>query len=194
MENTTWDIPLFDVLNFDGGAVMDGVMSAVSGVVMWLPLYALIIYMVWRKYSWRGVIALLVAVGVAMGLADIVAGIFKHSGPLKSLWEDFPVRQRPMFNELVDDVHVVSTRHGEFGTVSAHAATIVSLAVISTIVLSRRWFTMMMVAVAVLICYSRIYLACHFPQDILIGALLGIGSGFVGVWLFRRVLNFRATR
>jgi hypothetical protein len=38
MENTTWDIPLFDVLNFDGGAVMDGVMSAVSGVVMWLPI------------------------------------------------------------------------------------------------------------------------------------------------------------
>lgn len=156
---------------------------------MWLPLYALIIYMVWRKYGWKGIIALVVAIGVAMGMADMIAGIFKHSGPLKELWPDFPVRQRPMFNDLVDDVHVVSTKHGQYGTVSAHAATIVALAVISTILISRRWFTWLMVSVAVLICYSRIYLACHFPQDILIGALLGIVSGFVGVWLFRWILR-----
>lgn len=191
MGTTTWDIPLFDALNFNGGNILDGLMTAISGVVMWLPLYALIIYMVWRRYSWRGVIALVVALGVAMGLADIVAGIFKHSGPLKDLWPDFPVRRRPMFNELVDDAHVVSTSHGKFGTVSAHAATIVSLAVLTTIVISRKWFTWMMVGIAVLICYSRIYLACHFPQDILIGALLGIASGFAGVWVFRKVLRFR---
>lgn len=189
MENTTWDIPLFEALNFDGGRVVDQVMTAISGVVMWIPLYALIIYMVWRKYEWRGIVALIVAVAVAMGLADIIAGIFKHSGPLQNLWADFPVRERPMFNSLVEDVHVVSTKHGPFGTVSAHAATIVALAVISTIIVSRRWFTYTMVAVAVVICYSRIYLACHFPQDILIGALLGIGSGFVGVWLFRQILS-----
>ena len=189
MGTTTWDIPLFEALNFNGGSILDWVMTAISGVWMWLPLYALIIYMVWRKYGWIGLIALVVALGVAMGLADIIAGIFKHSGPLKELWPDFPVRQRPMFNDLVDDVHVVSTKHGEYGTVSAHAATVVALAVISTIVISRRWFTWLMVSVAVVICYSRIYLACHFPQDILIGALLGIASGFVGVWLFKRILR-----
>ena len=187
MGTTTWDIPLFEALNFNGGGLLDWVMTAISGVWMWLPLYLLIIYMVWRKYGWLGLIALVVALGVAMGLADIIAGIFKHSGPLKELWPDFPVRQRPMFNDLVDDVHVVSTQHGQYGTVSAHAATVVALAVISTIVISRRWFTWLMVSVAVVICYSRIYLACHFPQDILIGALLGIASGFVGVWLFKRI-------
>ena len=189
MNNVTWDWGLFDALNFDGGKGLDTIMSAISGVWMWLPLYLLIIYMVWRKYGWLGLIALVVALGVAMGLADIIAGIFKHSGPLKELWPDFPVRQRPMFNDLVDDVHVVSTQHGQYGTVSAHAATVVALAVISTIVISRRWFTWLMVSVAVVICYSRIYLACHFPQDILIGALLGIASGFVGVWLFKRILR-----
>ncbi len=189
MGTTTWDIPLFEAINFNGGSILDWVMTAISGVWMWLPLYALIIYMVWRKYGWKGIIALVVAIGVAMGMADIIAGIFKHSGPLKELWPDFPVRQRPMFNDLVNDVHVVSTKHGQYGTVSAHAATIVALAVISTILISRRWFTWLMVSVAVLICYSRIYLACHFPQDILIGALLGIVSGFVGVWLFRWILR-----
>ena len=191
MNNVTWDWGLFEALNFDGGGFMDTLMTAISGVLMWLPLYALIIYIVWRRYSWRGVIILIVAIGVAMGMADIIAGIFKHSGPLKGLWPDFPVRQRPMFTEQLVDIHVVSMQHGEFGTVSAHAATIVSLAVLSSMVIRRRWFTWLMVGVSVLICYSRIYLACHFPQDILIGATLGVASGLAGYWIFTRLLKFR---
>lgn len=191
MNNVTWDWGLFEALNFDGGGFMDTLMTAISGVLMWLPLYALIIYIVWRRYSWRGVIALVVAIGIAMGLADIIAGIFKHSGPLKHLWEEFPVRLRPMFNTLLNDVHVVSFKHGEFGTVSAHAATIVSLAVLTSKIIRLRWFTWLMIGVAVVVCYSRIYLACHFPQDILIGATLGVASGLVGYWIFTRVLRFR---
>lgn len=191
MNNVTWDWGLFEALNFDGGGFMDTLMTAISGVLMWLPLYALIIYIVWRRYSWRGVVALVVAIGIAMGLADIIAGIFKHSGPLKHLWEEFPVRLRPMFNTLLNDVHVVSFKHGEFGTVSAHAATIVSLAVLTSKIIRLRWFTWLMIGVAVVVCYSRIYLACHFPQDILIGATLGVASGLVGYWIFTRVLRFR---
>lgn len=191
MNNVTWDWDLFEALNFDGGGFMDTLMTAISGVLMWLPLYALIIYIVWRRYSWRGVVALVVAIGIAMGLADIIAGIFKHSGPLKHLWEEFPVRLRPMFNTLLNDVHVVSFKHGEFGTVSAHAATIVSLAVLTSKIIRLRWFTWLMIGVAVVVCYSRIYLACHFPQDILIGATLGVASGLVGYWIFTRVLRFR---
>lgn len=191
MNNVTWDWPLFEALNFDGAEWFDALMVAVSGVVMWIPLYLLIIYMVWRRYSWRGVVALLLAVGLAMGTADIVAGIFKHSGPLKHVWESFPVRLRPMFTEGLTDVSVVSTGHGLYGTVSAHAATIVSLALLSSVVVGRRWFTILMTVVALLICYSRIYLACHFPQDILLGTLVGLLAGFLGVLLFRWVYRFK---
>ncbi|MBO5882769.1 MAG: phosphatase PAP2 family protein [Alistipes sp.] len=193
MNNVTWDWELFAFLNFDGGRVLDATMSTISGIKMWLPLYALIIYMVWRRYSWRGVIALIVAMGIAIGMADIVAGIFKHSGPLKHLCPEFPVRLRPMFTQELLDTHIVSTDHGSFGTVSAHAATIVSLAVLSSIIIHRRWFTWTMVGVATLICYSRIYLACHFPQDILIGTALGIVSGLVGLMAFRLVMRQKRT-
>lgn len=189
MNNVTWDWALFELLNFDGPTWLDSVMVAISGVAMWIPLYLLIIYMVWRRYSWRGVVALLVAVGLAMGAADMIAGIFKHSGPLKHVWESFPVRLRPMFTEGLTDVSVVSTKHGLYGTVSAHAATIVSLALLCSVVVQRKWFTVLMTVVAIAVCYSRIYLACHFPQDILLGTAVGILSGFVGVWLFRMVVK-----
>lgn len=185
MNNTTWDWGLFDALNFDGGNVMDWIMSAISGIAMWIPLYAIIIYIVWRRWQWRGVVMLVVAAAIAMGLADIISGIFKHTGPLKELWSSFPVRQRPMFTEALDDVHVVSFAHGPYGTVSAHAATITALAVISSMVIARRWFSYTMLIVALLVCYSRIYLACHFPQDILLGVATGLLTGYIGARLFR---------
>lgn len=185
--NHTWDYPLFEVLNFDGGATLDSLMSAISGIVIWIPLYLLILYMVWRRWSWRGVVALILAVALALGLADLLAGIFKHSGPLKNLWPDFPARLRPMFSEGLSDVNIPSTNHGRYGTVSAHAATIVSLSIISAYAIHRRWFSWLIAVVAIAICYSRIYLACHFPQDILLGAALGVVTATLGILVFRAI-------
>ena len=187
MNHTTWDYPLFEALNFDGGATLDSLMSAISGIVMWIPLYLLILYMVWRRWSWRGVVALILAVALALGLADLLAGIFKHSGPLKNLWPDFPARLRPMFSEGLSDVNIPSTNHGRYGTVSAHAATIVSLSIISAYAIHRRWFSWLIAMVAIAICYSRIYLACHFPQDILLGAALGVVTATLGILVFRAI-------
>ena len=187
MNHSTWDYPLFEILNFDGGATLDSLMSAISGIVMWIPLYLLILYMVWRRWSWRGVVALILAVALALGLADLLAGIFKHSGPLKNLWPDFPARLRPMFSEGLSDVNIPSTNHGRYGTVSAHAATIVSLSIISAYAIHRRWFSWLIAMVAIAICYSRIYLACHFPQDILLGAALGVVTATLGILVFRAI-------
>lgn len=189
MNGTTWDVALFEALNFDGGKAMDSFMSAVSGVAMWLPLYALILYMVWRRYSWRGLLLFVVAAAVAMGLADVIAGVFKHSGPLKDVWASFPARPRPMWSDGIENIHVPSYEHGEFGTVSAHAATIVSLALLSSMVVQRRWLTVVMIVVSLLYCYSRIYLACHFPQDILLGAGVGTFTGLLSVAMFRYIMK-----
>lgn len=187
MNHSTWDYPLFEILNFDGGTTLDSLMLAISGIVMWIPLYLLILYMVWRRWSWRGVVALILAVALALGLADLLAGIFKHSGPLKNLWPDFPARLRPMFSEGLSDVNIPSTNHGRYGTVSAHAATIVSLSIISAYAIHRRWFSWLIAVVAIAICYSRIYLACHFPQDILLGAALGVVTATLGILVFRAI-------
>ena len=191
MKNVAWDIALFEMLNFDGGVLLDTLMSIVSGVVVWLPLYALIVYMVWRHYGLRGVVALFLGLALAMGMADLIAGIFKHTGPLGGVWPSFPARLRPMFSEGLDSVHVPSYDHGQYGTVSAHAATIVAMAVLSSVVVARRWFTWVMIVVALVVCYSRIYLACHFPQDIVLGAVVGAVSACAGIVLFGYICPLR---
>ena len=50
----TFDHALFLALNFDGGPVMDRLMTIVSGTAMWLPLYALILWLVWRPARSKG--------------------------------------------------------------------------------------------------------------------------------------------
>ncbi|MBR5865517.1 MAG: phosphatase PAP2 family protein [Alistipes sp.] len=186
MNNVTWDWGLFEFLNFDGPAWLDTAMTKVSGTLMWIPLYILIIYLVWRRHSWRGIIAFAIAIGVAILLADVVAGIFKHQGPLADLWPSFPARLRPQHTpEGLDFVTNGYNTGYIYGTVSGHTSTITAIAILSAVAADKRWFTIVMACVATLICYSRIYLACHFPQDILLGATVGIVAGVIGVALFK---------
>ena len=189
MNSITWDWALFEALNFDGPAWLDTTMLLVSGIKIWTPIYLLIIYMVWRRYSWRGVVAMLVAIGVAIGFADIVSGIFKQHGLLGGLWPEFPARLRPMYTEGVEAFTNGYGRAALCGSVSGHAATIVAIALLSSLVISKRWFTLVIWFVALLVCYSRIYLACHFPQDILLGTLLGLLSALIGWYLFKLLLQ-----
>ena len=202
-----FDHQLFLDLNFDGGPCMDRMMLTVSGTAMWLPLYALILWLVWRRSGWRGVIVFTVLMIAALALADMVSGMFKSNGVLGGLLPGFEPRWRPMFTpsleglEIAPDslralrmagtpgdwtVHVpVEAVSGRYGTVSAHAATIVALTVLSAAAIRRRWFTALMLFCTVLICYSRIYLGKHFPMDLVWGTLVGAALGWAAYLAYR---------
>mgnify|MGYP003319685711 CR=1 FL=1 len=148
MTGYTFDYPLFLWLNFDGGAVLDKIMLGISTPAVWAWFYILILYMVWRTYGWRGLLIFLLAAAAAIGLGDMISGIFKHTGMLKSLWAEFPARLRPMYTpELEGLVSNILKKGGQYGTVSGHAATIAAMATIAIPTIARRWFTWMMIAV-----------------------------------------------
>ena len=206
-----FDHGLFLALNFDGGPVMDRIMLAVSGTLLWLPLYGLIMWLVWRRYGWRSLLIFIVLMSAAIALSDMVSGIFKHNGLLGGLLPDFEPRWRPMFTPSLEgldiapdslrtlrataapgdwQVHVpVEAVSGSYGTVSAHAATIAALAVLSASVVRRRWFTVLMILSTLLICYSRIYLAKHFPMDLVWGSLVGAVLGWGACRLYRLAIR-----
>lgn len=190
MDSFSLDERLFLWLNFDGGVVLDSVMNAISGTVMWIPLYLFIAWAVYRKYGWKSLLAFIVCLALAMGVSDMLCGIFKHTGLLKNLWADFPARNRPMFDIAVRDLaHVVSYAHGPYGTVSAHAATTAAMGILSALALRKRWYGWTIAAIVLLISYSRIYLACHFPQDIALGLAVGLISGGAMYLLWRKLDN-----
>lgn len=185
----TFDHDLFLWLNFDGGPVMDFLMVGASTPAVWVWLYLLILWAVWRRVGWRGALLFLVMLGGAVALSDMIAGIFKHTGLLKGVWASFPARLRPMHTpELEGMIHVVK-QGGQYGTVSAHAATMVAIGVMTLGAKLGRvigWLTMVAVVV---VCYSRIYLAYHFPVDIALGAVVGAVSGGVALAAYRSSLR-----
>ncbi len=183
-----WDIDLFLLLNFDGGSTLDSIMLMISGVKLWIPLYLFILGFTWYKSGWRTMLLLLAAIGLAVGLSDIITGIFKNSGLLKGLLpESFPFRLRPSRNEdLAGLVHVVK-RGGLYGTISAHAATALSIGYLATRSIANRYFSYIMWTQVVLVCYSRIYLSSHYPQDILLGLLFGLAISHPTWLLYCRI-------
>ena len=75
MTDFSFDERLFLLLNFDGGSILDSVMSAISGVALWIPLYLFIAWAVNRRFGWKSLIAFLACLALAMGLsgADSIA-------------------------------------------------------------------------------------------------------------------------
>ena len=85
-------------------------------------------------------------------------------------------------------VHVpVEAVSGRYGSVSAHAATIVALALFAARTIRRRWFSVLVTLCALAICYSRIYLGKHFPMDLVWGALVGAVLGGAACAVYRRL-------
>jgi len=181
------DHALFLALNFDGGPAMDAAMKFISGNLFCGLLYAVLLWAVYRRVGGGRRLLLFVALlALALALTDMFCGIFKHTGVLKHLWPSFPPRLRPMFTEeLLPLIHVPYSGGGLYGTVSAHAATNAAMLLLSAFVIRRRWAVWLCAVAFAAICYSRIYLAKHFPIDLLLGAAAGLAAGAAFAALYR---------
>ena len=154
----------------------DTVMWWVSNRYVWLPLYALLVALVFRRFGWKQALLILVGFGAAVGLADFVSsGLIKH----------WVCRLRPTHDPaLMDLVHLVRDYRGcLYGFVSSHAANTMACALLFSL-LWKDWraTTPLMLWVA-LNCYSRMYLGVHYPLDIVGGLLVGALMAWI-VYLF----------
>ena len=179
----TLDQTIFLALNFDGGLTIDRLMFIISGRITWLPLYLLIIWLIWRQYGWKTTLIAVAMIGIAVGLADQICNLFKDG--FRMLRPNHTEALAPLMHfPLRDGVPYVNS--GLYGTVSAHAATVTSIAVLACSFVRRRWFAVVAAVWVALVCYSRIYIGAHFPSQILFGIILGLLIGWAGTAIARR--------
>ena len=62
-------------------------------------------------------------------------------------------------------------------------------AIVTAFFVRRRWMTWLMVAVVIVTCYSRIYLAYHFPFDILLGGVTGALTAGIAIGVCKVIKN-----
>lgn len=160
---------------------LDKIMWQISGQVMWIPFFALIVFLFFKKCKKQAFIALIFLI-FAVGLSDFVS--------VHAFKEVFK-RLRPTHNPAIENiVHIVNNyRGGNYGFVSSHAATFFSLSMFSSLIIKNKYFTILAFLIAAIIAYSRMYLGVHYPGDILGGAILGIIMSFITYQIYKRIFN-----
>lgn len=84
------------------------------------------------------------------------------------------------------DIHFVEgvTRHVNNSFPSGHTTTAFALAMFLVLAFEMRKGSFLMALLAILVGYSRVYLAVHFPIDVYFGSLIGVISAvLIYIWL-----------
>ena len=154
-------------------------MWQVSHTLFWIPLYILLLFVLFQKLEVKKCIFCLILLILLIITTDQLGstvirpliGRLRPSSPMD------PISQVLHF---VNDY-----RGGTFGFPSSHAANTFALTTFMSFILKSNWVRYGMLIWALLVTSSRIYLGVHYPTDIIAGAFLGIVLGYNFSLLFK---------
>lgn len=171
------DVFFFRYINQFAGRwpTLDAVGRFCASDLIWLMGFSLIILFALRSHVWekRHELAIIIAAGVS-GVMVLVVNY------LISL---VYFRLRP-FAAFTDVHQLIIKSAAEKSFPSDHASLAFALATV-VFCSDRRMGTVFMV-LAILIALGRVFVGVHYPMDVLVGAVFGIGTGFVTWRLGRR--------
>jgi undecaprenyl-diphosphatase len=177
---TDLDHWLLLAINHTHTPALDRLMVFASDRYVWFPAYAMLILWlvdIFRRQAWQ-LLPLLVG---TVALADSIAS---------KLFKPFFGRLRPCHAPgLAGQLHLPDGCGGQFGFLSSHAANSFALAFFLLFALSGSRFRALKITAffwAGLLSYSRVYLAAHYPSDVLGGALVGAVLGWGAAWALQR--------
>ena len=161
------DARLLLIVNGAHSPFFDSVMWCISGRWIWVPFYAVLAYLLFRRMSWKRASICLVTIGLIILAADQTCATLIRP-------EIGRLRPANLNNPLSSFVHVVNGyRGGRYGFPSCHAANTFALAVFMSLVIRHKWFTVMMFSWAFIVSYSRMYLGVNYFGDLFCGATIG---------------------
>lgn len=162
------------LLFFNGlhSTFFDYFMMAFTGKFIWVPMYATIVYILFRRYSWKVALCYTIAITTAIACADQIGATIIRPAVER-------LRPTNINNPINTLIHIVDGyRGGRYGFPSCHAANSFALATFLSLLFAKRRFTTFIFTWAILTAYSRLYLGVHYPGDLLVGGVIGVFSGW----------------
>lgn len=166
---------------------LDKLIYAMTTIWFWIPFIALSMWILWKHYQ-KKMLLIVAFFALTIVFTDQSSGFIK----------DTVQRYRPSHNlEIKDKLHLHQNndgtvyRGGMYGFVSSHAANSfgwIVLFIYFFYPITKKWLFIFPLC-ALIFCYTRIYLAVHYPSDILCGAILGILCGFLSLYLYKASIH-----
>ena len=179
------DTQLFLFLNSLHNPFFDVIMFWVSHKFFWIPLYAFFLFLSYKHFGKKVFLVAAAAVLLIILSDQLSVHAFKNMF----------LRYRPCHNLLIrSKVHLNDGCGGVYGFVSSHAANTFALAMFLSLLFKNKikYLGVSIFIWAAFVSYSRIYNGVHYPADIAVGAILGMGIGIV-VFKIYQFANTRLT-
>lgn len=163
----------------------DQFMYMYSGRFIWVPMYATILYILFKKFKPKSVVVWVLGIALTILITDQFCASF-----MRPMLE----RLRPahLDNPISQFIHVVNDyRGGNFGFPSCHAANSFALVAFSSMLFKKCRFVCFIILWAIINSYSRLYLGVHYLGDLLVGAVIGTFVGISCYYISKYALSLR---
>ncbi|MDL2252404.1 phosphatase PAP2 family protein [Odoribacter sp. OttesenSCG-928-J03] len=172
-----WDTEWFVFINKMHATWLDPIMELFSSYACWVVICAIVIVaMLHYKHKKMGRIS-------ALFLVSSIA----TNGLINNILKVIIARPRPSQEQSLNEIiHLLESTGISYSFFSAHSSSSFCLAVFSALFFRKKWYTITILAWALLVSYSRIYVGKHYPIDVITGILFGSLLGFLGFRLFTR--------
>lgn len=161
----------------------DFIWSTLSASKFWIPLYLVLIFLVFRNLGWKKALILIAAVGLTVLFCDQSSHFVKYQ----------VCRLRPCHDEfmLSQGLRLLEGAGSKFGFFSAHACNFIGVSVVVRNALAadipsapdsmkfRRIAGNVFVCWAVLVGISRIFVGKHYFGDVAVGLVVGLAIGIL---------------
>lgn len=136
-----------------------------------IPLYIFLLFLCFRYKKYKEIGLILLCTALLILCTDQFSNLFKYGFE----------RLRPCHNQLINQQLRIFKCGGKFGYFSAHAANSFALVTFFGFLFRSKvkLLPLFLFSWALLVSYSRIYLAVHYPFDVITGIFFGIFFGII---------------
>ncbi len=180
-----FDKELMVQLNSMGTESWDQFWILATNQMSWIPLYLIFFYLIFSSLGWKKGLALVLLTAVLITFSDQFTVFLKDSFE----------RLRPNNDPSVNSMIRILKNNKSFSFVSGHATTSMAVSLLMFLTLRKSFpYTWLFFIWPLIFAYSRIYIGVHFPMDVLCGALLGAGIGYLFYFLSLRMFSYMDRR
>lgn len=174
------DQQLLIYLNNLGTNFLDPIFMYITHQINWWPFFIILIFLLLKKITLKQFGLLVLVLTVFFVFTDQTTNLVKYS----------VARLRPVNDPLIEPFLRILRKANSPSFFSGHASNSSGSILIIFLIMKRYYkYAWLIFFFPLIFAYTRIYLALHYPLDILCGYIFGIASGFLFYYIFKYFNN-----